>query len=147
MTSGNDQREITDGKGVDDLIAHAVRRCGCCHLRGVQLDRGVNAENPGHDEHIDPGDGRRDHKDADGKRQQLSHALRIRNACDGAGNGEEDQRNQQDKQQVQPDLTDGVQDGRLFPQSDAQNGADHNKCDEDQRLAIGRFFSFHFLSA
>ena len=142
MSSGDDQWEVADGEGVDDLRADTIRGSGSGHLRSVQLDGSIHAEDARDGEHVDTGNGCGHDKDADGKHQQLAHPLRIRDVRNGAGDGKEDQRHQQNEQQVQPDLTDGIQDRRLFSQGQAQNGADNDECNEDQRFPVRRFLFF-----
>ena len=89
VASGDDQREVADGEGVDDLRADAVRGSGGSYLRSVQLNGSVHAENAGDGEHVDAGNGGGHHKDADGEHQQLAHPLRVRDVSDGAGDRKE----------------------------------------------------------
>lgn len=146
VTSGDDQREVADGEGIDDLFADAVRGSGGGYLRSIQLDRGVHAENARDNKHIDTGNSGGQHKDADGEDQQLAHPLRVRDVGDGAGDREENQRHQQNKQQVQPDLADGVQDRRLFSQGQSQDSADNDERNKDQRITVGRFLFFNLFA-
>ena len=97
MAPGDHQGKIADGEGVDDLVPHAHDGGSRFCLRPTQLNGGVYAEDPCDGKHINSCDGGGDHEYTDGQGQHLPHPSGVTDPGDGAGDGEEDQRHQQNE--------------------------------------------------
>ena len=110
MEPGNQEGQIPYGQGIDNLVSNGHRfgcclRCCCC---GSRKGSGDPCE-VGHQQNQASRNGGCQYEDDQGVANHFSYFPSIFGVGNGAGDGEENQRDDETEQQVQENLPDGFQ--------------------------------------
>lgn len=147
---GKEAGEIVDGNAVYNGVRqnHLFKAAIPRHIQGNILGRGPNIH---HGDDNDAGDDAGDHKHQQHIAQDLTQAFQVHHGAHGSDHAGEHQGHHHGEHQVQEYLAKGFKDRGLLPHSPAQQAANNNGADEQQREAVafpeGCFFGFHSFYA
>jgi len=83
-------------------------------------------------DHDRRGNDTREHKDEKHPGHDSSQAFAIRHTRHGRGDGKKDEGHDGRKQEIQEDIAEGLEDGRLFLEDDPEDGTEQDRQDQKQ---------------